>query len=204
MVAPPAVMAVTGLSEIVALPAAAKAVSITDWLSDRVFRRVLIAIALTGLALGLLAWPADRGALAGWMWAAGTLPVLAGLAASMVRDVIAGRIGVDAVAFVSISAALLLGEELAAIVVGVMYAGGNLLEDFAVARAERDLRSLVDRAPRVAHRRKASSFEDVPVDQIAIGDVILVRGGEVIPVDGVILAANATIDEAALALSRCW
>jgi cation transport ATPase len=55
--------------------------------------------------------------------------------------------------FVSMSAALLLCETLAGIVVAVMYAGGNVLEDFAVARAERDLESMVDRAPRVAHRR---------------------------------------------------
>ena len=86
-------------------------------------------------------------------WAAGTIPVVVGLAVSMARDLLAGRLGVDAVAFVSMSAALLLGEPLAGAVVAVMYAGGNLLEDFAVARAERDLKSLVDRAPRVAHRR---------------------------------------------------
>ena len=93
---------------------------------------------------------------------------------------------------------LLLGEPLAGAVVAVMYAGGNLLEDFAVARAERDLKSLVDRAPRVAHRRIDTSIEDVAIDQVAIGDTILVRAGEVIPVDGLILGANATLDEAAL------
>ena len=65
----------------------------------------------------------------------------------MIRDFLAGRLGVDAVAFVSMSAALVLGETLAGVVVAVMYAGGNVLEDFAVARAERDLKSLVDRAP---------------------------------------------------------
>ena len=65
-----------------------------------------------------------------------------------------------------------------------------MLEDFAVARAERDLKSLVDRAPRVAHRRTDKSVEDVPIDQVAIGDVILVRAGEVIPVDGVISSSD--------------
>ena len=65
-----------------------------------------------------------------------------------------------------------------------MYAGGNVLEDFAVARAERDLKSLIDRVPRVAHRRTGNSIEDVPIEQVAVGDTILVRAGEVIPVDG--------------------
>ena len=106
--------------------------------------------------------------------------------------------GVDTVAFVAMSAALLLGQNLAGAVVAVMYAGGNMLEDFAVARAERDLKSLVDHAPRVAHRRTDQSVEDVPINRVAIGDVILVRAGEVIPVDGVIAGVSATLDEAAL------
>jgi len=58
----------------------------------------------------------------------------------MTRDLLAGRIGVDAMALVSMTAALLLGETLAGVVVAVMYPGGNVLEDFAVARAERDLK----------------------------------------------------------------
>lgn len=167
-------------------------------MTDRFVRRALIVIALAGLVLGIFVWLAGRPQLAGWLWAAGTVPVVAGLAVSMARDLIAGRLGVDAVAFVSMSAALLLGEPLAGVVVAVMYAGGNLLEDFAIARAERDLKSLVDRAPRIAHRRVDARIEDVPIDAVAVGDLILVRAGEVIPVDGVILAAGATIDEAAL------
>ena len=116
----------------------------------------------------------------------------------MIRDFLAGRVGVDSVAFVSMSGALALGQNLAGIVIAIMYAGGNVLEDFAVARAERDLRSLIDRAPRIAHRRIGSRIEDVPIEQVAIGDEILVRGGEVIPVDGTVQSPLALIDEAAL------
>ena len=116
----------------------------------------------------------------------------------MIRDFLAGRVGVDSVAFVSMSGALALGQNLAGIVIAIMYAGGNVLEDFAVARAERDLRSLIDRAPRIAHRRIGSRIEDVPIEQVAIGDEILVRGGEVIPVDGAVQSPSALIDEAAL------
>ena len=96
------------------------------------------------------------------------------------------------------SGALLLGQNLAGIVIAIMYAGGNILEDFAVARAERDLRSLIDRAPKIAHRRVASTIADVPIEQVAIGDDILVRAGEVIPVDGAITSPVATLDEAAV------
>ena len=167
-------------------------------LTERFLRRALIAIALAGLVLGLISWALGRKDLAGWLWASGTAPVVAGLLVSMVRDLLAGRVGVDAIAFVSMCAALALGAKLAAIVVAVMYAGGNVLEDFAVARAERDLRSLVDRAPRTAHRRQGSSIDDVPIERIAVGDVILVRGGEVIPIDGIVASPAAMIDEAVL------
>jgi heavy metal translocating P-type ATPase len=168
------------------------------FLTEPVLRRVLIAAALAGLVGGLLAWGTGRVEWAHWIWAAGTAPVVVGLGVSMVRDLLAGRLGVDAIAFVSMSAAVALGENLAAIVVAVMYAGGNVLEDVAVARAERDLRSLVDRAPRVAHRRQGSSIADIAVEQVAIGDLVIVRAGEVVPVDGLIIGPGAMIDESAL------
>ena len=167
-------------------------------ITDRFVRRSLFAIAVTGLSLGTLFWIYGHGTSAGRAWASATVPVIIGLAISIVRDLFAGRLGVDAVAFISMSAALLLGEPLAGAVVAVMYAGGNLLEDFAVARAERNLKALVDRAPRLAHRRSDKGIEDVPIELVAIGDTILVRAGEVIPVDGIILGASATLDEAAL------
>src|SRR6516164_5584264 len=135
-------------------------------LSEKLFRRALVFIAVAGLSLGLIAWAVGRSDLANWCWAGGTIPVVVGLLVSMIRDLLVGRLGVDAVAFVSMSGALALGQNLAGIVIAVMYSGGNILEDFAVARAERDLRLLIDRAPKVAHRRVASTIEDVPIEQI--------------------------------------
>jgi cation transport ATPase len=167
-------------------------------LSERVFRRALIAIAVAGLLLGFVAWTLDRREMANWCWAAGTITVIVGLLVSMILDFLAGRLGVDAVAFVSMSGALALGQNLVGIVIAVMYAGGNILEDFAVARAERDLRLLIDRAPKIAHRRVGSTIEDIAVERVAIGDNILVRAGEVIPVDGVIASPTSMLDEAAV------
>jgi len=166
--------------------------------SDRLFRRALIAVAMGGLILGFAAWGTGRYDLARWCWAGGTIPVVIGLLVSMIRDFLSGRLGVDAVAFVSMLGALALGQELAGIVIAIMYAGGNVLEDFAVARAERDLKSLIDRAPRIAHRRSDSLVTDVPIEMVSVGDLILVRAGEVVPVDGIIVSETAVIDEAAL------
>jgi len=169
------------------------------WLwSERFLRRALIAVALAGLVLGLLAWSAGRSDLANWCWTAGTIPVVIALLISIVRDLSAGRMGVDSIALVSMSGAVVLGEAIAGIVIAIMYAGGNVLEDIAVARAERDLKSLIDRAPRIAHRRSGSIISDTPIEQVEVGDVVLVRGGEVVPVDGAITSPEATIDESAL------
>jgi heavy metal translocating P-type ATPase len=165
---------------------------------ERVLRWSLVSIAITGLAAGILAYLVGRPYIADLCWTLATAPVVAGLAVSIVRDFLAGRLGVDAIALVSMSAALALGRPLAGAVVALMYSGGNVLEDIAVTRAERDLRSLVDRAPREAHRRIGERIEDVPIGEVASGDQLLVRAGEVIPVDGIVTSQMATIDESAL------
>ncbi|MTW15718.1 heavy metal translocating P-type ATPase [Rhodoplanes serenus] len=158
----------------------------------------LVSTAVVGLVVGLVAWGLGAPDLAFWAWAAGTAPVVVALAISIAQALLAGRMGVDAVAFVSMSAALAFGEPLAGVVVAIMYTGGNVLEDIAVARAERDLRALVDRAPRIAHRRTGDVVEDVPIEAIAVGDRVLVRAGEVVPVDGAVVDTGALIDESAL------
>src|SRR5690242_11426935 len=165
---------------------------------DRILHLALIAIALGGLAAGAILWAVGEQALAQWAWAAGSIPVALGLLVSIVRDLLAGRARVDVIALLSMTGALVLGHNLAAIVVAVMYAGGTMLEDFALSRAERDLKALVDRAPRVAHRDNLGQIEDVPVGEVALGDTLLVRAGEVVPVDGVLADADAMLDEAAL------
>ena len=165
---------------------------------ERVLRWALVAIAVTGLAAGFAAHVAQRPDLADLFWTLATAPVVAGLAVSIMRDFLAGRFGVDAIALVSMSAALALGQPLAGAVVALMYSGGNVLEDIAIARAEHDLRALVDRAPREAHRRIDDHIEEVPISAVVVGDRLLVRAGEIIPVDGVVLSNAATVDESGL------
>src|SRR6202140_4982211 len=165
---------------------------------ESVLRWALVSIAVAGLAAGIAAHFANRPGLADLCWTLATAPVIAGLAVSMLRDLLAGRLGVAAIALVSMSAALALRQPLAGAVVALMYSGGNVLEDIAVARAEHDLRSLVDRAPREAHRRIGDRIEEVPISSVANGDQLMVRAGEVVPVDGVVTSSVATIDESAL------
>jgi len=102
---------------------------------DRLLRRSLVGIAIVGLAVGVAVSVAGYDTLADQCWFAATLPVAAGLVYSIVRDLAAGRMGVDAIALVSMLGALGLGQPLAGAVIALMYSGGNVLEDFAVGRA---------------------------------------------------------------------
>jgi len=165
---------------------------------ERILRWTLVFVAVSGLAAGLAAYSQNRPDIANLSFTIATIPVIAGLAISILRDLLMGRLGVDAIALVSMSAAVALGQPLAGAVVALMYSGGNVLEDIAVARAEYDLRSLVDRAPREAHRRLDDHIEDVPIAQVAIGDRLMVRAGEIVPVDGVVTSGTAAVDESAL------
>src|SRR5215475_9481211 len=158
---------------------------------ERVLRWTLVLVAVLGLLAGGIAYLSHRGDIADLCFTLATVPVIAALAVSMLRDLLAGRFGVDAIALLAMTAAIALGQPLAGAVVALMYAGGNVLEDIAVRRAEHDLRALVDRAPREAHRRIDDHIEDVPVAAVAVGDRLLVRAGEIVAVDGVVTSLTA-------------
>jgi len=153
---------------------------------------VLAAMAAGGAAM-LAGWPV----VAGWLFTAGALPVAAQVARDTVRTLIGGALGVDIVALVAIGAAVAMGEPFTAALIGLMVAGGGALEAFAEGRARRELTALVSRVPRIAHRREGDGLVDIAVEAIQPGDRLLVKTGEVLPVDGTIEEA-AVLDESAL------
>lgn len=122
----------------------------------------------------------------------------------MVRDVLRGHVGLDILAVVAMVATLAVGEYLASLIIVLMLSGGEALEDYASHRAKRDLSALLDRSPRIAHvlthsqASHADTTEDVPVDEVRVGDVLLVRPSEIVPVDGVLLTATGSFDESSL------
>jgi heavy metal translocating P-type ATPase len=120
------------------------------------------------------------------------------LVTGLLRDLIAGRFGSDLLAGISIVTSVLLGEYLAGVLVVLMLSGGEALELRAVSRAGDVLEALARRMPTVAHRRRASELEDVPLDEVAVGDVITVLPHEICPVDGTVVAGHGSMDESYL------
>jgi heavy metal translocating P-type ATPase len=160
--------------------------------------RLLALLALVGVVGGLVLHALGVDAPAHLAWAATTALLLVPLTISVARTLLRGDVGVDAIALVSMAGALALGEYLAGAVVALMLAGGNALEEVANRRARRELSALVERAPRVALVRHDERFEPVPIDDVAAEDVVLVRAGEVVPVDGLVVSEEAVVDESAL------
>jgi heavy metal translocating P-type ATPase len=109
-----------------------------------------------------------------------------------------GEFGADHLAGVSIVASFLLREYLAGVLVVLMLAGGNALEEMAVAQAASVLRALARRVPTIAHRRRGSGLEDVPVDHVSVGDELSVLPHEICPVDGEVLEGHGSMDESYL------
>jgi heavy metal translocating P-type ATPase len=155
-------------------------------------------VALCGIAAGGLLALFGAPAPADAVWAATVALMLLPLSWSVTRSLLRGDVGVDVIALLAMAGALALGEYLAGAVIALMLAGGNALEAFASGRARRELTALVERAPRVARRRIKSGWGEVSIDAVEVGDVLLVRAGEVVPTDGVIVGERAVIDESSL------
>lgn len=167
--------------------------------------RPVVVAATVCVILAVLTLDAAGFAVAG-RWLAGITVGLfiCGTLVGMVRAVLRGHVGLDILALVAMSAALAVGEHLAALIVMLMLAGGESLEDFATRRARRDLSALLDRSPRVAHvlspvgSSAADEMIDLPVDAVAVGSELLVRPSEIVPLDSVLLSEAASFDESSL------
>jgi heavy metal translocating P-type ATPase len=160
--------------------------------------RMLVFVALLGLVAGGWFWwrgDADQSHL---VWALGTIPVLLALVVQIIGSLRRGDVGLDVVAALSMSAALVFGETFAGNVIALMYAGGQLLESFAEGRVRREMTALLGRVAFTAIRYRDHALEEVPIATIRQGDRLLIRQGEVLPVDGHILDGVAVLDLSAL------
>ena len=163
-------------------------------------RTAIAGLALVSIAVHLLlrfAFHASTGA-ANWplivALVAGGLPLVVELFGNLIR----GQFGSDLLAGVSIVTSVLLGEYLAGAIVVLMLSGGQALEAYAVRSASAVLQALAKRMPSVGHRRQGATLVDVPLADVAIGDVLTVFPHEVCPVDGVVSDGHGRMDESYL------
>lgn len=134
-------------------------------------------------------------------WTASAYAVLIAVirSGSMFKALLGGRWGIDLLAVTAIGATVAVGEYVAALIIVLMLAGGEALEDIAQGRATRELRSLLERTPQTAHREvNGGPPEDIPAEAVRPGDVLLIKPSEVVPVDGVLLTGTGSFDESML------
>ncbi len=161
--------------------------------------RILALVAALSILVGGVLYLSGERAAASDVWFAAVALLATELAFEVIRTVIVDHhMGVDAIALVAMIGALALGEEFAGVIIGLMFSGGQTLEDIASTRARRELTALIQRAPKVAQLRVGDRIEPVPVDKVRTGDVVVVRTGEVVPVDGTVVGAEAVVDTSTL------
>lgn len=167
-------------------------------LSELLKRYPLVIATLIVAAIGgiLLATPAHW--LTPWLVSGYAIGIALYLGYGMARDIMRGHLGLDILAVTAITAAVLVGEYWAALIIVLMLTGGEALEDYAELRSKRELTALLNRAPQIAHRLVEGATEDVAATEVRIGDTVLVRPGELVPVDAILREATGTFDESSL------
>ncbi len=116
----------------------------------------------------------------------------------MIKTLRSGRYGVDVLAITAILATLAVKEYWASLMILIMLTGGDSLEDYANKRAGKELQSLLDNTPRIAHRFKEGRWQDIVIDEINIDDQLLVKPGELVPADGRVIKGESSVDESSL------
>ncbi|MGO7632896.1 heavy metal translocating P-type ATPase [Rhizobium leguminosarum] len=124
--------------------------------------------------------------------------ILLSLCIEIAKKLRKGEYGLDLIAALAMGSSLWFGEYLAGAIVGLMYSGGQFLEAYAHRRADEGMSALLAQVPRTALRLDGTGFEEIPIEKIAVGDVLLIRKGDVVPADGALVGEVATIDQAVL------
>ena len=116
----------------------------------------------------------------------------------MIGTLKSGSYGVDLLAITAVVATLAVSEYWAAMVILVMLVGGDSLEDYAAKKANSELKALLDNSPQIAHKLVEDDVIDLAVDEVLVGDKLLVRPGELVPVDSHIVKGESFFDESSL------
>lgn len=158
----------------------------------------LFSVAMLAVVAGLILELFDQHSAAHWVISIVAIAELLPLLWRMGQDLRHGKYGIDILAATAIIASVVLGQYWAAIVVVLMLTGGEALENFAEHRARRELDTLLTHAPQKAHVIRKGKTLEVPVSELRVADKILIKAGELVPVDAVIIEGAASFDESSL------
>jgi heavy metal translocating P-type ATPase len=158
----------------------------------------IMFVVVAGVFAGSVLWVFGAHPIADAVWAATVVVALVPLAITVARDLLHGQTGVDLIALLAMAGSLVLGQYLAGAVIGLMLSGGQALERYASSRARRELSALLARAPRAVHRYERGVLTPADIADVKKRDRLLVKPGEVVPVDGVVVSDAAVLDESAL------
>ncbi len=164
----------------------------------RFINRLVLALTLSGIIAGFAAYLLGRSDIADGAWAAATVIALIPLTFVVVRSLFSGKLGVDIIALIAMAGSLYLGQYLAGAVIALMLSGGQVLEEYAESRARKELSSLLGRTPQTVNMLVGSGIETAPIEEVRPGDFLMVKPGEIVPVDGVVIGGSAVLDESAL------
>ncbi len=158
---------------------------------------ILLGLSVVGLVTGLVLNLAGQEDAANVAWFITTLIGIVPMTREVVLGLAHRQPGVDLIALLAMVGALALGEYVAGAVIALMLASGDTLEAYADRRAHRELSALLERAPQSVTRYEDGELTVRPVEDVATGDRLLVKTGEVVPVDGVLMG-DVVLDESAL------
>ena len=158
----------------------------------------LFGIAFLTLIIGLILYFLNLPKEAKYLLSAVAIIEVVPLLWDMVKDLRVGTYGIDILAATAIISSVVLSQYWAAIVIVIMLTGGAALEDYAEHRAETELNALLSRAPQLAHVVRGGKTTDIKVALVQIGNKIIIKPGELVPVDAVILEGTASFDQSSL------
>lgn len=161
-------------------------------------RYKLFSLALIATIFGLILEISGQDTAARWVLAVTALVVALPLLRGMWEDFRAGTYGVDVLAITAIVTSIVLKEYWAAMVIVLMLTGGEALEDYAEHRSRTELDALLTRAPQKAHVMRGKKIVDIPVSEVKVGDRIIIKPGELVPVDAVVTDGSGSFDESSL------
>lgn len=158
----------------------------------------LLSLAIVALIVGTALYFTHHVTIAEWIM--GTVSIAEGLPLikSMWEDLRSGAYGIDILALTAIITSVILRQDFAAMIIVIMLTGGASLEDYAEKRANSELDALLKGSPQQAHIIRGRKIIDIAASEVKVGDKFIIKPGETVPVDGLVIEGSSSFNEASL------